>query len=341
MTTPHPEPNPEYRDDQVLLAHGDFLAVSAGWPAPTVVVMDGPYGLGSYPGDLPSTRGLAAWYEPHVARLNEAATPATTLWFWSTELAWATVHPVLERQGWVYHSANIWDKGLGHIAGNSNTQTLRRFPVVSELCVQYFRPTVVHKVEGQDLTIQDWLRAEWRRTGLPFRLANEACGVRNAATRKYLTSCDKWYMPPRAAYEGLVNYANQHGDPAGRPYFDQTDGDLPAPDYARMRGKFTCPIGVTNIWSEPTVSASQRIRTRDGAHHPNQKPQRLMELIITASSDPGDVVWEPFGGVCTAAVAAAATGRRCYSAELRADYHRAATRNFLRRSQLGRQLALL
>ena len=35
--------------------------------------------------------------------------------------------------------------------------------------------------------MQEWLRAEWRRTGLPWRAANEACGVSNAATRKYLT----------------------------------------------------------------------------------------------------------------------------------------------------------
>ena len=55
--------------------------------------------------------------------------------------------------------------------------------------------------------------------------------------------------------------------------------------------------------------------------HGNQKPLRLIERIIAASSDPGDVVWEPFGGLCSAAVASLRTGRHCYSAELLPDYY--------------------
>jgi site-specific DNA-methyltransferase (adenine-specific) len=31
---------------------------------------------------------------------------------------------------------------------------------------------------------------------------------------------------------------------------------------------------------------------------------------------PGDVVWEPFGGLCTASVAAVTSGRLAYAAEL-------------------------
>ena len=52
----------------------------------------------------------------------------------------------------------------------------------------------------------------------------------------------------------------------------------------------------------------------------NQKPLRLLERIILASSDPGDVVWEPFGGLCSVAIAAVNTGRKCHSAEILPDY---------------------
>ena len=48
----------------------------------------------------------------------------------------------------------------------------------------------------------------------------------------------------------------------------------------------------------------------------NQKPLELMERIIHATTDPGDVVWEPFGGLGTASVAAVAMGRRAYLAEI-------------------------
>lgn len=33
---------------------------------------------------------------------------------------------------------------------------------------------------------------EWQRAGLPLYKANEACGVKNAATRKYLTQDWLW-----------------------------------------------------------------------------------------------------------------------------------------------------
>jgi site-specific DNA-methyltransferase (adenine-specific) len=52
----------------------------------------------------------------------------------------------------------------------------------------------------------------------------------------------------------------------------------------------------------------------------NQKPLDLMDRIIVASTDPGDVVWEPFGGLFTASLAAARLGRAAYGAEIDAAY---------------------
>jgi site-specific DNA-methyltransferase (adenine-specific) len=40
-----------------------------------------------------------------------------------------------------------------------------------------------------------------------------------------------------------------------------------------------------------------------------------MERLIMAVTEPGDVVWEPFGGLCSATVAAVALGRRAFPAE--------------------------
>ena len=40
-----------------------------------------------------------------------------------------------------------------------------------------------------------------------------------------------------------------------------------------------------------------------------------MERLIAAVTEPGDVIWEPFGGLCSASLAAATLGRRGYAAE--------------------------
>ena len=142
------------------------------WPAPICIVCDGPYGLSGFPGDPPDVSRLTDWYRPHVRAWSEKASPQTTLWFWNSEVGWATVHPLLQEFGWEYRTCHIWDKGVGHIAGNANTKTLRKLPVTTEVCVQYVKAA---RIDG--LTLQEWLRHEWRRTGLPLRLANEACGV--------------------------------------------------------------------------------------------------------------------------------------------------------------------
>ena len=320
-----------YIRDRVSIHFDHAQNLYADWPTPTCIISDGPYGVSGFPGDNHNAESLAEWYEPHVRVWSERATPETTLWFWNTEVGWATVHPVLVANGWEYRCCNIWDKGLGHVAGNANTQTLRKFPVVTEVCVHYVK-AATFQVGDESLTMQEWLRNEWKRTKLPLRLANEACGVINAATRKYLTSDHLWYYPPVEAFMKMAQYANEHGDPAGRPYFS-IDGKQPVTgrQWAKLRAKFACDVGVTNVWREPQVSGSERIQgARNGMKykfsslHGSQKPLKFIELTIRASTGQGDVVWEPFGGLCPGAVVSYHFRRRYYAAEIVPEFYAAA-----------------
>jgi site-specific DNA-methyltransferase (adenine-specific) len=298
---------------------GDSLSLYPTWDKPTVIISDGGYGVLGFEGDTSDHLGLPEWYEPHIAAWSEAATPMTTLWFWNSEIGWAAVHPLLERYGWRYVNANIWNKGKGHIAGNVNTKKIRRFPVVSEVCVQYVFEA---KIDG--LLLKQWLLKEWKRTGLPLRKANEACGVRDAAVRKYLDQGHLWYFPPPDTFMRLQEYANLHGHQDGRPYFS-LDGkvSLSTSEWTQMRSKFNCPHGFTNIWERPALRGSERIKTNGGsgkAVHLNQKPIDLISMIIDASSSEGDVVWEPFGGLFTACVAARRLKRRAFGGEIDTTY---------------------
>jgi hypothetical protein len=306
-----------YRNQLVSLSLGDARDYYPSWPNPTTIISDGAYGVLGFDGDTAGHSDIAAWYEPHVMAWARAATPSTTLWFWNSEIGWAMAHPVIEKYGFRYVSCNIWNKGRAHIAGNVSTATIRRFPVVTEVCALY-----VHEPRIQDLALKEWLLAEWKRTRLPQRLANTACGVKDAATRKYLTQSHLWYFPPPEAFERIANYANQRGDVRGRPYFS-LDGRhvLTGADWSKMRSKFTCPHGVTNVWDRPALRDEERIKTPEGrAVHLNQKPLDLMDRIIEASSDPRDVIWEPFGGLFSASLAASKLGRQSYGAEIDHSY---------------------
>lgn len=316
---------PTTRIGGIQVECADALTRYEYWSHPTVIISDGPYGLGLFPGEMPTAEGLAEWYAPHIAAWSKHAMPETTLWFWCNEIGWATVHPVLALHGWQYRSLHVWDKGIGHIAGNVNSKTIRRFPTVTEVCVQYVREEQLPTADGRVLPLRHWLRAEWARTGLPFSKTNEACGVKNAATRKYFTQDHLWYFPPPEMMEQLADYANRHGVEDGKPYFS-LDGKEPvrASQWLRMRSKWNHVHGLTNVWSEPAVRGSERLKNGMAAAHANQKPLKLMDRIVAASSDEGDVVWEPFGGLCTAIVAAWKLKRRGFGAEINPDYYQIA-----------------
>jgi site-specific DNA-methyltransferase (adenine-specific) len=308
-----------WSNDLISVQLGNSLDFYCEWETPTVIVSDGGYGVLGFEGDTSDHLGLPAWYEPHIIEWSKHATPSTTLWFWNSEIGWAAVHPILEKHGWRYINANIWNKGKGHIAGNINTGKIRRFPVVSEVCVQY-----VYEARINGLELKKWLLQEWKRSGLPVRKANEACGVADAATRKYLDQGHLWYFPPPETFVKMQEYANKYGDPAGRPYFS-IDCKKPgtAEQWAAMRSKFYCPHGFTNVWDRPAVHGAERFKINGSsgkAIHLNQKPLNLTTMIIRASSDKGDVVWEPFGGLFTACLAARNIGRRAFGAEIEPTY---------------------
>jgi DNA modification methylase len=308
---------------------GDALRAYGQWPAPRVIVSDGAYGVRGFHGDTTGPSDLADWYLPHVEAWSRAAEPATTLWFWNTEVGWATVHPLLEARGWDYVQLIIWDKGVMHIAGNVNGKTIRQFPVVTEVCAFYQRRFDINGVH-----VKHWLRAEWQRTGLPLMKANEACGLKNAATRKYLTADWLWYWPSGEMVEKLSAYAAVHGDPLGKPYFSlDANNPVTAKEWDELRYTWQHAHGLTNVWSRPPLRDDERLRgtmrrsaprvykpTPTSTAHLNQKPLEFMERIVEAATRPGDVLWEPFGGLCSASVAAVSLGRHACAAETDPDF---------------------
>lgn len=312
------------------LYHGNVSEKYGEWPAPDLIVSDGAYGVRGFRGDTVDVSGLVEWYKPHALAWAKAAKPSTSLWFWNTEVGWATVHPLLLATGWEYVQLAVWDKGLAHIAGNVNGKTIRQLPVVTEVSALYRRKVYLDTGDGQTLDAKSWLRAEWQRSGIPLSKANEACGVKNAATRKYLTKDWLWYWPPGEAVEKMAKYCNENGSATDWPYFS-LDGKTPvtADAWDRMRSAWNHRNGVTNVWNRPPLADGERLKgtmersaprtyrpTRQSAAHLNQKPLDLMLTQVFAASNEGDVVWEPFGGLASASVASVLLGRHAYVAEL-------------------------
>ena len=76
----------------------------------------------------------------------------------------------------------------------------------------------------------------------------------------------------------------------------------------------TCP---SNFWDDITIPFWSM---PENTAHPTQKSEKLFTKIILASSNPGDVVFDPFLGSGTSSVVAKKLGRRYIGIEANAQY---------------------
>lgn len=78
-----------------------------------------------------------------------------------------------------------------------------------------------------------------------------------------------------------------------------------------------------NFFESPICTRPERL---SNPKHPAQKPVSLLKKLITISSNPDDIVFDPFMGVGSAGVAALELGRRFIGVEINSEYFIAAKR---------------
>lgn len=90
-------------------------------------------------------------------------------------------------------------------------------------------------------------------------------------------------IPTKSAERGLIDYRGKEP----RPYNSE-----------KVPG---------NVWDD---IVRVRFRMKEYIKHPSQKPEALLERIIKASSNVGDIVLDPFSGTCTTCAVAKKLGRK-------------------------------
>ena len=74
-------------------------------------------------------------------------------------------------------------------------------------------------------------------------------------------------------------------------------------------------------WFIPLCTGAERLKDADGNKaHPTQKPEALLQKVLLASSNPGDVVLDPFFGTGTTGAVARQLGRHFIGIEREAAY---------------------
>ena len=167
--------------------------------------------------------------------------------------------------------------------------------------------------------------------------------------RPYLTLRSKivWYQPSRLA-QGRLSYTNNYDIicyfiKGNRPRVYNLD-DIRVPQLVELEHRLRCErvpsvvngtFGKTkfndagknpgDVWGDikQLTYRSKELVSRD-ALNTIQKPERLIERLVLASSNPGDLVLDPFAGVGTCPVVCRKNGRDFIAFENNADFVAAA-----------------
>ena len=151
------------------------------------------------------------------------------------------------------------------------------------------------------------------------------------ASEKYNVLCrivwtyDSSGVQSKRMYGSLYEPILMIGHPGCQPAFNSKDILVEAKTGAKRslidyRKDPPCPYSTTkvpgNVWNFNRV----RYRMPEYENHPTQKPEAMLERIILASSNAGDVVLDPFSGSFTTSSVAARLGRKAIGIDLNPDY---------------------
>lgn len=123
---------------------------------------------------------------------------------------------------------------------------------------------------------------------------------------------DIWYVTKGKDYTFHVDVVKQRRKVLASYRVDGAPKDWVETEKGKYRD--TCP---SNFWDDITIPFWSMPENTD---HPTQKPEKLYAKIILASSNPEDIILDPFAGSGTAGVTAKKLGRHFIDIEMNEQY---------------------
>jgi len=180
---------------------------------------------------------------------------------------------LVDRNGFELRQQIIIDKGMRSVSGRA-TKNYKMFPNVTE--------SVLFLVKDSKPFIKEFLKEQQKKKGYNSKQINEMLGVKSNGGGMWSiytgeNVCEQ--TPTRELWDKL------------REIFEF---DLP---YEEIAIVFNAQMGHTDVWRDINFYEEER-------YHSTQKPIKLIERLIKASSNEGGVVLDPFLGAGSTALAA-------------------------------------
>jgi site-specific DNA-methyltransferase (adenine-specific) len=202
--------------------------------------------------------------------------------------------------------------GAEQFSGRSSEAYEAWFSTWLALCVPLLKPTASIYICGDWRSSSAIERAGSRFFKLQNRITWEREKGRGAKRNWKNASEDVWFFTMSDDFTFNLDAVKQRRRVLA-PY--RTNGKPKDWDESR-EGNFrdTHP---SNIWTDITVPFWSMPENTD---HPTQKPEKLLAKIILASTNPGDLILDPFAGSGTTAVVAKKLGRNFFAIESDEDH---------------------
>ena len=193
--------------------------------------------------------------------------------------------PVLKEIGFSLRQQIIVDKGMKAVAGRA-TKNYKMFPCVTE--------SVLFLTKSNIDFSRQLLKKRQKELGLSSKEINERLGVKSNGGGMWSIYTGKnvcEQFPTRELWDRLQEIL---------------EFEYP---YDSIAQTFNPTMGLSDVWTDIDFYEEKR-------RHPTQKPEKLIERLMLASSNPGDFVLDPFAGSGSTLMAAENLGRTASAIEM-------------------------
>lgn len=230
------------------------------------------------------------WTEKWIKELSRVAKSNSSFWLFGYVKLLSRIMPIAEKYGFVFRQQIVVDKGMRSISGRK-TSTYKMFPTTTE--------SVFFFVKNNHPNIKKFLKEKQKEFGYTATQINNMLKVKS-------NGGGLWSL-----YSGnniLAQIPTKEMWGRLEKIFDFKM------DYSEVNFTFNSQMGFTDVWRDIDFYKEKR-------NHSTQKPLKLIERLVIASSNKGDIVLDPFLGSGSTAVASKKLGRKFIGIEIDKEYY--------------------
>lgn len=190
----------------------------------------------------------------------------------------------------------VWKRTSAH-------SSAKRYGPVHDVILFYGRSAEMKWVGGNQAYEEEYVRYRFKRGGeRPWKDADlTGSGIRHGETGQVWRGFD---VTAKGRHWGVPPSELDKMDAEGRIYWPQKKGGWPREKVFLDSAK---GVPLQDVWTDIFPINSQ---AQERLGYPTQKPEALLERIVSASTDEGDVVLDPFCGCGTTITASQKLNRR-------------------------------